>query len=264
VKVKFDWRHKSIDVIGGVFIYAIALLYQGYQYGQGDQTQILPCLYAQDHAGAYPGDQYVQYYLHSGFNERTIFHFLLRFLGYDIPLIIWIWHLVLSVILILAWVKIASFFIKSKGFQWLTIGMILIVGFHTSTGSNEIYYNSLIPSLAAKAIASWAIVYWLTARFTGWGLLLLAATLIQPLVGLQLFLLTSVAHFLDLVVHKKVKLFPWRPSLMYAGVAIPLVYLLLRHNGSGGDQKAFSTSFIFVWRIIFLPLRLASSTCSWV
>jgi hypothetical protein len=80
--------------------------------------------------------------------------------------------------------------------------MILILGFHTSTGSNEIYYNSFIPSLPAKAIASWAIVYWLTARFTGWSILLMVVTLLQPLVGLQLFVLTSSAHILDLIVHK--------------------------------------------------------------
>lgn len=235
INLKYAW----MDWIGAVLLYAAVLIYQGYQYGQGDQTQILPSLYAQDHPGAYAGDQYVQYYLHSGFNERTIFHFLFRFLGYDLPIVVWLWHLVLSVILILAWAKIASFFIKSKGFQWLTVGMILIIGFHTSTGSNEIYYNSLIPSLAAKAVASWAIIYWLTARFAGWGLLLILATLLQPLVGLQLFLLTSVAHFADLVVHRKVKLFPWRESLMYVAIAIPLVYLLLRHNGTDGDQKTF-------------------------
>jgi hypothetical protein len=101
-----------VDIPGAFVLYAIVLVYQGYQYGQGDQSQILPSLYAQDHPGAYAGDHYVQYYLHSGFNERTIFHFLFRFLGYNIPAIVWIWHMAFSVILILAWIKIASFFIK--------------------------------------------------------------------------------------------------------------------------------------------------------
>jgi hypothetical protein len=237
--VKFDLRNKWFDILGALLLYATVLVYQGYQYGQGDQTQILPCLYAQDHIGAYAGDQYVQYYLHSGFNERTIFHFLFRYLGYQVPTIVWLWHMILSVALILAWIRISSFFIKSKGFQWLTIGMILTLGFHTSTGSNEIYYNSFIPSLAAKAIASWAIVLWLTARFSGWSLLLLVATLLQPLVGLQLFLLTSCAHLVDLLIHKKIKLFPWRQSLMYLVIALPLLYLLLHRNGSGDDPKTF-------------------------
>ncbi|HEX5112221.1 MAG TPA: hypothetical protein VFV79_05205, partial [Saprospiraceae bacterium] len=237
--MKSALNQRLIDLAGAMLLYATVLIYQGYQYGQGDQSQILPPIYAQDHPGAYAGDHYVQYYLHSGFNERTIFHFLFRFLGYDIPVIVWFWHILLSIILIMAWIRIASFFMKSKGFQWLTIGLILTLGFHTSTGSNEMYYNSLIPSLAAKAVASWAIVFWLTARFRGWGLCLLLATLLQPLVGLQLFLLTVTAHFLDLLNHKKLKLFPWRESLMYMCIAVPLVYLLLRHNGSGNDPKSF-------------------------
>jgi len=237
--LKLKLHPRWVDLIGAILLYATVLVYQGYQYGQGDQTQILPCIYAQDHQGAYAGDQYVQYYLHSGFNERTIFHFLFRYLGYNVPAIVWIWHLVLTVALILAWVRITSFFVKSRGFQWLTIGMILILGFHTSTGSNEIYYNLLIPSLAAKALASWAIVLWLTARFNGWSLLLLAATLLQPLVGLQLFLLTSLAHILDLIVHKKLRLFPWRQALLYLVIALPMLFFLLQHNGSGHDPKAF-------------------------
>ncbi len=237
--MKINLGQKWVDIAGAILLYATVLIYQGYQYGQGDQTQILPCIYAQDHPGAYAGDQYVQYYLHSGFNERTIFHFLLRYLGYNVPVVVWLWHMFLSVVLILAWVKISSFFIKHKGFQWLTIGMILILGFHTSTGSNEIYYNSLIPSVAAKAIASWAIVYWLTARFTAWSIFLLMATLLQPLVGLQLFVLTVCAHLADLSLHKKIKLFPWKEALGYLVIVIPLLILLLLRNGSGDDPKAF-------------------------
>ena len=237
--LKLNLNQRWVDIVGALLLYATVLIYQGYQYGQSDQSQILPCLYAQDHPGAYAGDHYVQYYLHSGFNERTIFHFLFRLLGYEMPVVVWIWHIALSIILILAWIRIASFFIKHKGFQWLTIAMILILGFHTSTGSNEIYYNSLVPSLAAKAVASWAIVFWLTARFNSWSLLLMLVTLLQPLVGLQLFALTSVAHILDLIVHKKLKLFPWKPSLMYLVIGLPMLFLLLQHNGSGGDPEAF-------------------------
>jgi hypothetical protein len=72
--MKQDFR---INLLAAFLLYATVLVYQGYQYGQGDQSQILPCLWAQDHPGAYAHDHYVLHYLSSG-KRATIFHFLLR------------------------------------------------------------------------------------------------------------------------------------------------------------------------------------------
>lgn len=180
-------RQVWIDLLVALALYAVVLIYQGYQYGQSDQSQILPCIWQQDHPESYPADHYVQFYNHSPFNERTIIHFLYRFLGYNIPWVMFFWHMILSVAIITAWIRIANFFIRNKAFQWLAIGLILTIGHHTNTGSNEIYYNAVVPSLAAKALASWAIVCWLTSRFSRGNMLLIGATLLQPLVGVQLF-----------------------------------------------------------------------------
>ncbi|HJW30428.1 MAG TPA: hypothetical protein VJ508_14450, partial [Saprospiraceae bacterium] len=122
-------RHHWPDLLAALALYATVLIYQGYQYGQGDQSQILPCVYAQDHPGSYPTDHYVQTYNHSPFNERTIIHFLYRYLGYNEPWIMWGWHFILSMAIILAWIRIASFFIRNKTFQWLAIGLILTLGY---------------------------------------------------------------------------------------------------------------------------------------
>ena len=92
---KIQW----LEVIAALLLYATVLIYQGYQYGDGDQSQILPCLYAQDHPSAYAGDHYVQAYLHGKINERSIFHLLFRYLGYNQPWITWIWHLLLGTVL---------------------------------------------------------------------------------------------------------------------------------------------------------------------
>ena len=246
--MKIDFRVQWKEIAGALLLYAIVLVYQGYQYGQGDQSQILPCIWAMGHAPDYTCDFYVQSYLQAGFNERSIFHFLFRFLGYQFPWIVWVWHLALSFALIFAWIRITSFFIKNISFQWLTLAMILVIGFHTSTGSNEIYYNSVIPSLAAKAAGSWALVYWLTSRFTRWSLLLILATLLQPLVGLQLFILTVLAYILDLLAKKFFQAFPWRAVfyylpwrafLYYLVVIVPFFILLIRNNGSEGEPSVF-------------------------
>ncbi|MBK9981290.1 MAG: hypothetical protein IPP15_02500 [Saprospiraceae bacterium] len=227
------------NLLAAVILYGTVLVYQGYQYGQGDQTQILPCLWAQDHPGTYGQDHYVQHYLSSGTNERTIFHFLLRHLGYDQPWLVWIWHALSTIALILAWISIATVFIKNKVLQWLCIGMILTLGFHTSTGSNELYYNLFIPSLPAKALASWAFYFWLREKYFGWSLLLILAGYLQPLVGLQIFLLTVIVLFADKTLKRNWKSLPWRFILIYIVASIPWYYFLAKNNGSHTDPVGF-------------------------
>jgi hypothetical protein len=214
-----------------VMMYATVLIYQGYQYGDGDQSQILPCLYAQDHPGSYTTDHYVSSYLDARVNERTIFHFLFRFLGYQHPWIVWLWHALLSITLILAWLKIADLGLRSKVYQYLAVIFILILGHHTSVGSNELYYNMVIPSLAAKALGSWALYYWLRADYNPWLMLLLGASFLQPLVGFQLFLLTFLALSFEQLLQKKVKELPWKQILIYLVITIPWIILLGIKNG---------------------------------
>ncbi|HZV71439.1 MAG TPA: DUF6798 domain-containing protein [Saprospiraceae bacterium] len=222
-----------------LILYATVIVYQGYQYGQGDQTQILPCLWAQDHPGAYTQDHYVQHYLASGINERTIFHFLLRHLGYDQPWIVFIWHAISGIGLILGLISIASVFIKRNVWQWLSVGMILTLGFHTSTGSNELYYNLLIPSLPAKALAAWAIYFWLRNKYSAWALLLIAAGYLQPLVGIQVFLLTTIAMIIERWRNKNTNPLPLKLILLYLIATVPWLVLLAMNNGSHSDPVSF-------------------------
>jgi hypothetical protein len=236
-----------------LMMYATVLIYQGYQYGQGDQSQILPVLYAQDHPGSYSQDQYVQAYLHAKVNERTIFHFLFRYLGYQYPWVVWIWHAILSITLILAWFKISGLGIKSKIYQYLAVTFIFILGFHTSAGGNEIYYNLVIPSLAAKALGSWALYFWLRADYTPWMILLVATTLHQPLVGFQLFLLTVIALFIDKLIQKKASDIPWKIILGFSLFIVPWIYLLSRNNGAVNQPDLFMDIMEFRLSHHFFP-----------
>ena len=227
------------DVFAALLLYAAVIIYQGYQYGQSDQSQILPVLYAQDHPGTFAKDHYVNAYLSSGVNERTIFHFLLRHSGYDHPWIVFIWHALSAIALILAWIRIAGLYIKNKGLQWLAIGLILTIGFHTNTGSNEIYYYQLVPSLVAKAFASWGLYFWIKEKFQWWSILLIIAGYLQPLVGLQLFIVTSAALLTDKIIFKSSVQYPWRWTLIYLLATLPWIVLLALNNGGQDDPKAF-------------------------
>jgi hypothetical protein len=238
--LKFSLRHiQWKEWLIAISLYAVALLYQGYLYGSGDQTQILPPIWAQDHPEAYTTDHYVQAYNKSPVDERTVFHFLFRFLGYANPWIVLVWHVVLSVALFTAWLRISAFFIKSKVIQWIAIALVVTIGFHTNTGSNEIYYPTVVPSLAAKALASWAIYYWLTVQYMRGTILLIVATFIQPLVGLQVFLITTLASVADLIQTRKFKLFEWKPLITYLVAIAPWLTLLIVNNGGHEDAKHF-------------------------
>ncbi len=242
-----------IELLLAVSLYATVLVYQGYQYGMGDQSQILPCLYAQDHPGFYKADHYVTSYLHSEVNERTIFHFLFRYLGYQQPWIVWLWHALLGITLMWAWLRIAGLGIVQPAYQYLAVASIFIIGFHTSVGSNELYYNMVIPSLAAKAICSWGLYYWLREKYAWWAALLAMGGLLQPLVGIQLFLITCCALGIQLRLSNKWREMPWRPISIYLLITLPWLILLAMHNGAASDPRAFMDIMQFRLSHHFFP-----------
>lgn len=248
-KIHIEWSQVFITVM----LYATVLIYQGYLYGAGDQSQILPCLYAQDHPGFYSSDHYVTSYLVAGINERSVFHFILRFLGYQSSWMIWVWHVIFSMALIMAWIKIAELGIKRKVFQYLAVASILIVGFHTSVGGNELYYNSVIPSLVAKALASWALYFWLEGKYKHWIIGLIIASFIQPLVGLQLFLITTFALLLTRLIEKAPRFIPWNWLMGYGALMLPWYFLLSRFNGGHSHPEFFMDIMEFRLAHHFFP-----------
>ena len=246
-------REHAPVLITALLLYATALIYQGYTYGTGDQSQIMPVLRAQDQPGLYPHDHYVQAYLHAGVNERTIFHMLWRYLGYGSPWITFGLHAVAGIGLLLAWLRICDLFLQRSFYRALVAGTIVTLAVHVSLGGNELYYNSFIPSLAAKALASWGLYYWLRSRFMPWGVLLLLAGLLQPLVGLQLFLVTLIAELVSTYRRKAWVSFPWKPAAVYIAVTAPWVLLLALGNGAGGDDRAFMEIMAFRLSHHFFP-----------
>ncbi len=241
-----------LQLLAAVLLYATVIIYQGYQYGQSDQTQILPVLYEQDYPGTYPKDHYVHTYLDSKVNERTIFHAMLRHMGYASPAMVFFWHALASIALLLAWIRIAGLYIRNKALQWICLGLVLTIGFHTATGSNEIYYNQFVPSLPAKAFASWAIYYWLKQKYWYWSILLLPAVLLQPLVGLQVFMITIAALGIDWLRKKETKQLPMLPIALYLIISIPWIVLLAKNNGGQTDPGKFMDIIHFrLWHHFF-------------
>ncbi|MEP7323991.1 MAG: DUF6798 domain-containing protein, partial [Saprospiraceae bacterium] len=107
------------------------------------------------------------------------------------------------------------------------------------TGSNELYYNLFIPSVPAKALASWAFYCWLKEKYLRWSLLLILSGYLQPLVGLQVFLLTGIVLILEKIFYKNTNPLPWKYILFYVLTSIPWYYALAKNNGSHSDSVLF-------------------------
>jgi hypothetical protein len=113
------------------------------------------------------------------------------------------------------------------------------VGFHTSTGSNELYYNVFIPSLTAISLSSWGLFFWLRKRYIAWSILLLLAAFLQPLVSFQLFLLTTCVLFFDKWFYRKTETLPFFSLALYLIFSLPWLILLSTHNGADTDAVQF-------------------------
>lgn len=236
-----------------ILLYGTALVYQGYTYGSGDQSQILPVLKARDHPELYPKDQYVQAYLHAGVNERTVFQFFWRWLGYDSPWITFFFHAIASLALIMALLQISGLFLRRVFWQTLVVGLILTLARHVSTGGNELYYGSFIPSLPAKALAAWALYAWLRGSYSRWATLLAISGFIQPLVGFQVFLLTCAAEWIHTIRRRSWREFPWQAVLFYGILTAPWLVLLALGNGANGHPEEFLEIMAFRLPHHFFP-----------
>ncbi len=178
-------------------VYLLLFLRFSYTFGGNDQIEILPLASYLNDTTLFNKDFYVQIIAASWPNERFFIIQLIRLLPENLwNLWCFIGHLFFSFLLIIGLNKIASLFIKNKLFCWLAVIANLVFLYLVAPGGNELYYNQLIASLAAKAIATWAVYYYFRKDYFIAFNLLIPATLIHPLVGLHLFLVFSAVYVL--------------------------------------------------------------------
>jgi hypothetical protein len=178
-----------------LFAYLLLLLRLGYQFGGGDQGELLPfVLYLKDPT-LYSGDLYVQSLLKVWPNERWAIISLLGLAPAD-----WLYgwclllHIGFTVLLLTGLRRVAALYIPSEAMQWWAVIANLTVFYYFAPGGNELYANTIIGSLASKSIGAWALYYFLRGRLA-WAVgLALPATWFHPLAGLHLALVFFAAH----------------------------------------------------------------------
>ncbi len=216
-----------------VLFYLMVLLLNGYGYGGGDMTETLSLVLHQFNPDVLASDLYVSTMASNPIHERLPFVYLLSFGGAQPVYWAFFLHACCSLLLFAGMYRIAAEFIPSEVFRW---GVVIVVtvglqGIHL--GGNDLYDLQFTPSFPAKALAVWAIYYFIRRRLSVSVLLLMIAVLFQPLIAAQLILLFGLSLFVQLILGQV----HWKPGFLVAGIlTLPIVlYILLLMNYHQSD-----------------------------
>lgn len=222
-----------------VSIYVLILTLWGFENGRGDHMQMA---YAQKISGeaGFSGDFYIQSLVNQPVNERTFFAWFIslgcRFTDYWCFLL----HAFFSMILLWGLKKTAGLFIRNELLNWLVLLVLFIPLYKIHLGSNELYYNSMIPSLAAKATGIWGLYYFLKKNYLIAGVFLVFATAFHPLAGAQLgFLLVLVMVF------DRSERFSYLFFLLFLLLIVPFSWTLWSNYNDAGGGDLMDSFFRF-------------------
>lgn len=171
---------------------ALFLFKQGYQFNTDDQAEHLPQVYQMLDSQLYPRDYYVNDAI-SNFTVRFYYEQFALLVAKTIGLE---WGLFactfLSVVLMaFSFSKIAERLFGNRWSVLLAPFLALIVFYGFTIGGVSVMYASFISSTMAKGLSAFALWKLLEKKVSVSGIVLGIATLFQPLVGLQLFLVLT-------------------------------------------------------------------------
>ncbi len=207
--------------------YVLLIAGHGYVFGHLGTMETFPYVKELAHPDLYPNDFYIEG-IQSHFPDvRWIFVQWLRLFHITGPWPAFIAHLIVSLILMVGMLKVALLFTKNLTTSFLVVMLTLLVLYNHNLGGNELYYNSLAPSLLAKAMGVWSILFLLQKRINTAILLLIPVTFVHPMVGIQLFLLENLAVLFS---HKsaRAQAIPWKSIVLYLMTAGVWIYYLQR------------------------------------
>ena len=177
--------------------YILILFRHGYVFGSGDQSEMLPyAKYLADNS-LYPKDFYIQSIAPFVPNARFVFSKLLSFFINHLAEVSFGLHALATVALLLGLRNLAEKWVVTEGMRWIAVLTPFFILYNINLGGNELYYNTLTPSYLSQVIGLWAFVVIFNGYMDGSYALILLATLIHPLIGVQLWLLVAVTHFIS-------------------------------------------------------------------
>ena len=195
-----DW----LGWLGALATLVLAIFRWGYEYGRGDQMQLLSyALYLRDNS-LYPHDFFIQNLSAAVPNERYFFTWLISWLTPVLEPACFVLHVLFGMYLFWLCYRLAAKFIEAKHLRWLAVLLVFIPLYNTNLGGNELYYNTFFVSNPVKALGLHAVLWILNRKYMAALAMAAFITLLQPVNGVQLFVTFSGILFFG-------KLFNWLP-----------------------------------------------------
>ncbi len=176
-----------------IAVLAIVYVRHGYVFGSGDQSETMPYILWLNNHSLYPSDLFIQNLIQHPFNERRFFVEFLRFFSNHLSLNVFIIHALCSALLFCGIFVYARKKFSNFSHTWLAILVPLMIFYIFNTGSNELYDNALTPSYISNTLVIWVFVLLQQHKILAAISLLIMATFIQPLIGIQIALIVFLS-----------------------------------------------------------------------
>jgi len=178
-----------------LIIATIMMFRWGYEFGRNDQMQTAAYAMYLNDAGLFSGDWYIQTIHQHIPNERFAFAWLYSWLGNQLEPGSFILHLLFLFLHLYLWYRIGDKFITRKVFIWAWLLVLFIPLYGIHTGGNELYYRSFFVSNVVKTFGLLGILLALNKRYEPAFLIWGFCTILQPVVGVQLAVVSALATF---------------------------------------------------------------------
>jgi hypothetical protein len=217
----------SLPILGyAFFVAALFLFIKGYQFNTDDQAEHLPQVYQLLEPQLYPSD----YYVNDANSVFTVRFYYERFALLIAKTIGLEWGLFVSTFLSITLMafslgKIAERLFSNRWSVLLAPILALIIFYGFTIGGVSVMYASFISSTIAKGLSAFALWKFLEKKILISGLLLGIATLFQPLVGLQLFLVLTAYQVLVGRDFKKTTTLTLSYIALAAFILVPVFYI---------------------------------------
>ncbi len=180
-------------------VYILLYFYHGFIAFKGDTIETVPYALWMADSSLFAQDFHLSHLREIFPNERWLISWILHFFPNHIYLFSLLFHALFSIILIAGMIRFADIILKNIELSVLSVFICLFSLYNINTGSNELYYNMFVASLASKSVGIWAIIYFYNKRFLRSSILLATCTFLHPLVGIQLFVVLTGILFLTKV-----------------------------------------------------------------
>jgi len=181
----------------------------GYEYGRNDAMQTQAYAKLLNYPDLYPLDNYLQGIHAKVPNERFAFSYLLSLSGDYLELMCVLMHVIVTLLQFLLWYKIGRMFIRTDYLVWLALLTIFVPLYGINLGGNELYYNSFFVSSLVKLMGLFGVFQLLKGRYILALFVFGLATLLQPVIGTQLFVTCAGVLFFGKILGA-VKIDWWR------------------------------------------------------